>query len=328
MEIPSFIDENNVLHLLGKRVEPGKSKRINFNTAKLHTHTSVEIPVIVERAKKRGPVILITAGIHGDEINGIEIVRRVVAEGINKPRKGTIICIPVLNIFGFINGAREFPDGRDLNRVFPGTKNGALASRFAYHFTQEILPVADVCLDFHTGGASRFNAPQIRIDRRHNKNILLSKIFAAPFTIISPNIKKSYRITCDQHNIPILLYEGGKSLDSNNEVTQVALEGIKRVLSHYEMLRLDIPVLSSETESILIENTFWMRAKYSGLLHLKIPAGKHIRKGEILAHITDPYGNFAHRVKATSNGHVINANQAPTVYQGDAIFHISKEKNE
>lgn len=327
MEVPPFIDDDNVLHLLGKRVEPGKSKRINFNTAKLHTHTSVEIPVIVERSKRKGPVILITAGIHGDEINGIEIVRRIIAEGINKPQKGTVICIPVLNIFGFINGAREFPDGRDLNRVFPGTKHGALASRFAYHFTQEILPIADVCLDFHTGGASRFNAPQIRIDRGHKKNMLLAKIFSAPFIIISPNIKKSYRYTCDQHNIPVLLYEGGKSLDSNNEVTQVAVEGVKRVLSHFDMLKIENPVVPAESESILIESTFWMRAKYSGLLHLKIPVGKQIRKGEIVAHITDPYGNFIHRVKATNNGHVINANQAPTVYQGDAIFHISKETN-
>lgn len=328
MKHSPFIDENNVLHLLGKTVEPGKSKQINFNTAKLHTHTSVEIPVIVERAKKKGPVILITAGIHGDEINGIEIVRRVIAEGINKPQRGTIICIPVLNIFGFINGSREFPDGRDLNRVFPGTKNGALASRFAYHFTNEILPIADACLDFHTGGARRFNAPQIRIDRTHKKNILLAKIFSAPFTVISPNIKKSYRYTCDQHNIPVLLYEGGKSLDNDTYITQVALDGIKRILSHYDMLRIEVPVIVAESDSILIENTFWMRAKYSGLLHLKIPVGKHIRKGEIVAHITDPYGKFIHRVKAKSNGYVINVNQAPTVYQGDAIFHISKAKDE
>lgn len=326
MIVPPFIDDDNVLHLLGKHIEPGKSKRINFNTAKLHTHTSVEIPVLVERSKKKGPVVLITAGIHGDEINGIEIVRRVVAEGINKPEKGTIICIPVLNIFGFISGSREFPDGRDLNRVFPGTKNGALASRFAYHFTNEILPIATLCLDFHTGGASRFNAPQIRIDRGHKKNILLAKIFSAPFTVISPNIKKSYRITCDEHNIPIILYEGGKSLDSDTHITQVALEGIKRVLNHYGMLRKEIPVATAKTESILIEETIWMRAKYSGLLHVKIPVGKHIHKGEIVAHITDPYGKFIHRVKAKSNGYVINVNQAPTVYQGDAIFHISKEK--
>lgn len=326
MKTAPYIDEQNVLHILGKKIEPGKSKRINFNTAKLHTHTSVEIPVIIERAKRKGPVVLITAGIHGDEINGIEIVRRVIAEGINLPQRGTIICMPVLNIFGFISGSREFPDGRDLNRVFPGTKNGALASRFAYHFTNEILPIADMCLDFHTGGASRFNAPQIRIDRSHKKNTLLSKIFSAPFTVISPNIKKSYRYTCDQHNIPVLLYEGGKSLDNDTYITQVALDGIKRVLSHYDMLRIEVPVVVAESDTILIENTFWMRAKYSGLLHVKIPVGKHIHKGEIVAHITDPYGKFIHRVKAKSNGYVINVNQAPTVYQGDAIFHISKEK--
>lgn len=328
MGVEPFIDDHNNMYLLGEKIPPGKSVRINFNTTRLHTHTSVEIPVIVERSKKKGPVVLITAGIHGDEINGVEIVRQIIDKGINKPLKGSIICIPVLNIFGFISSTREFPDGRDLNRVFPGTKNGALASRFAYQFTNEILPVADLCLDFHTGGAARFNAAQIRIAKENKKDVQLAKLFNAPFTVYSPNIKKSYRITCEGMGKPILLYEGGKSHDINTEITRHALEGTKRVLAHYQMLRNDIPLTTHSNESIFIEDTFWLRAKYSGMFHLKISIGKKIKKGEIIAQITDPYGSFKHKVKAPSEGYVINVNEAPIVYQGDAIFHISKEKSD
>ena len=181
--------EDNVLTILGHNVALGERKTINMNIAKLYTSTKVEIPVIVERSKVPGPVVLITAGIHGDEINGVEIVRQIIQKKINKPIKGTVICIPVLNVFGFLSMDRNFPDGRDLNRVFPGTKNGSLASRFAYQFTQEILPHANICLDFHTGGASRFNAPQIRVADEDSENMNLAKIFNAPFILLSKTPK-------------------------------------------------------------------------------------------------------------------------------------------
>ena len=322
----AFIDEHNVLDILGKKVHPGKSATINFNMAKLYTTTSVDVPIIVERAKKPGPVVLITAGIHGDEINGVEVVRQLIVKEINKPARGTVICIPILNVFGFLNMTREFPDGRDLNRVFPGSKNGSLASRFAYQFVQKILPVADFCMDFHTGGASRFNAPQIRIHKGENKSIHYAKVFNAPFTIISKTISKSYRDTCAKQGKPVLLFEGGKSNDSNKQVAKHGVEGVMRILNHFEMLKpkFDVPDVTAET--IFIENSSWMRAKYSGLLHVKIPFGKHVEKGEYIATITDPYGKLRHKVKAPNEGYIINVNESPIVYQGDAIFHISTSK--
>src|SRR5690606_24069325 len=146
--------------ILGETVLPGDSKTINMEIARLHTMTKLKVPIIVERAKTDGPVVLFSAGLHGDEINGVEIVRRLIVRKINKPKRGTIICIPVINVFGFVNKTREFPDGRDLNRVFPGSKNGSLASRFAFHLLNEIVPHIDYCVDFHAGGASRFNAAQ------------------------------------------------------------------------------------------------------------------------------------------------------------------------
>jgi len=124
--------QKETITILGKTIKVGERYEANFNVAKLHTSSSVDVPVIIERSKKPGPVVLFTAGIHGDEVNGVEIVRQIIAKGINKPKCGTIICIPVINVFGFINLKREFPDGRDLNRVFPGLKKGSLASRAAY----------------------------------------------------------------------------------------------------------------------------------------------------------------------------------------------------
>ncbi len=317
------ITSDNVLEILGEKVKPGKSATINFNMAKLYTTTSVEVPVIIERSKKPGPVVLITAGIHGDEINGVEIVRQIISKGINRPQKGTVICIPVVNIFGFLNLRREFPDGRDLNRMFPGTKHGSLASRFAYQFVKKILPLANFCLDFHTGGASRFNAPQIRVKRGDEQSLKYARIFSAPFTIYSKTITKSYRETCAKKGIPVLLFEGGKSMDSNRDIAKHGVEGAMRILSFLEMLNPKFEYPDAITETVVIENTNWMRAKYSGLLHIKIPCGKHVEKGEYIGTITDPYGKFRHKVKAVNTGYVININEAPIVYQGDAIFHIS-----
>lgn len=319
------IDENDVLHLLGEEIVPGQKKIIDFNTAKLYTTTVVKVPVIVERAKKPGPVILITSGIHGDELNGVEIVRQLIARKINKPKRGTVICIPIVNVFGFLNMQREFPDGRDLNRMFPGSKNGALASRFAYQFMHEILPVADLCLDFHTGGAQRFNAAQIRLKRNSAEGLKYAKIFNAPFTVYSKLISKSYRGACAKNGTPILLFEGGKSQDSDKGIAEAGVKGAVRILKHLDMLRKGFVVEKPEIKTIFIEKSRWIRASYSGLLHNKIPIGKYVKKGEYIATITDPYGSFRHKVKAPNDGYIINVNQSPIVYQGDAIYHISQE---
>ncbi len=319
------IDEHNVLTILGEKIPPGAKRTINFNMAKLYTTTSVEVPIIIQRAKKRGPCILITAGIHGDEVNGVEIVRQVIAKRINRPAKGTIICIPVLNVFGFINMTRAFPDGRDLNRVFPGTRGGSLASRFAYQFVQKILPLADFCMDFHTGGASRFNVAQVRVDESDQELVEYAKIFNAPFTVFSRNITKSYRATCAKMGKPILLFEGGKSQVSDKEVAREGVFGVMRILSHFGMLSPEFKLPEHNKNPVTISRSTWVRAKYSGLLHLKVSYGDLVEKGGILATITDPYGTFSHKVKSLNEGYIININEASLVYQGDAIFHISTD---
>lgn len=315
--------EERDIVILNERIALGESKTIDFSIAKLYTTTPVEIPIIIERAKVPGPTILLTAALHGDEINGVEIIRQVIAKKYNKPKRGTIICVPILNVFGFLNSNRFYPDGRDLNRVFPGTKTGSLASRVAYHFTKKILPHADYCIDFHTGGASRHNAPQIRIKPGDEKLLELAKVFNAPFTVYSNTIEKSYRITCAKMGIPSLLFEGGKSLESNKEVVKEGVDGVLRILHYLDMLNKKTVPAAAHGKTVIISKTKWVRAQRSGLLHIKVASNKHVEKGELLATITDPYGKMRFKVSAPNEGYIINVNQSPIVNQGDAIFHIS-----
>ncbi|WP_178990911.1 succinylglutamate desuccinylase/aspartoacylase family protein [Winogradskyella schleiferi] len=315
--------EKDLLHILGKEVALGESAQVSFNVAKLHTQNTIDVPVIIERSKKPGPTILITAGIHGDEVNGVEIVRQIISKGINKPKKGTIICIPVINVFGFIHLDREFPDGRDLNRVFPGIRGGSLASRVAFKLVTEILPHADLVLDFHTGGADRFNASQIRIIKKEKTLDELAKIFGAPFIYYSKNLKKSFRNTCHKLSIPILLFEGGKSFHIDNTITNTAVNGTKRVLHHLGMLNRKFKVSEPKKPCIYIEDSKWIRAKFSGMFKATVSINAEVKKGDDIGNITDPYGSFNHFVKAPNDGYVFNINESPIIYQGDAIFHIS-----
>ncbi len=311
------------INILGETILPGENRTLNMEIAKLHTMTKLKIPVIVERSLVEGPVVLFSAGLHGDEINGVEIVRQIITQKINKPKIGTIICIPVMNVFGFLNKTREFPDGRDMNRVFPGSKNGSLASRFAYYLLNEIIPLVDYCIDFHAGGADRFNAPQIRIVPHNYELKKLADVFQAPFGLYSKNISGSFRNSCDKLGVKMLLFEGGKSMDINTDVTQEGVEGTKRFLEHFGMLNPKKNAQKADTKTIYIEKSNWVRANRSGMFHSVTKVGTFVEKGSILAKISDPYGAVEVKVKAPNSGYIINANEAPIVYQGDAIFHIS-----
>jgi predicted deacylase len=316
--------KSKTITILGESILPGESKTIDMEIAKLHNAAKLKIPIIIKRSKIDGPTILFTAGIHGDEINGIEIVRQLISKKINKPKIGTIICIPIINMFGYINMSRQFPDGRDLNRMFPGSKNGSLASRFAYHILTEVMPVVDYAIDFHAGGASRFNAPQIRLAPNQPELKQLADVFNAPFTLFSKNIAGSFRNSSQKLQVKMLLFEGGKSLDINNDVALSGIEGVKRVLDFLGMLDPKHELTATATKSLYINKSIWIRAQCSGLLHDHNKIGKFVKKGETLASITDPFGKFEKLVKASNDGYIINANHSPIVYQGDAVYHISK----
>jgi hypothetical protein len=311
--------------ILGRNIKAGERFEANFDVAKLHTSSHIDVPVIVERSKHPGPVILLTAGIHGDEVNGVEIVRQIIAKGINKPKCGTIICIPVINVFGFINLSRDFPDGRDLNRVFPGSKKGSLASRVAHKLLNEIVSEVDMVIDFHTGGAGRFNAPQIRIAKNNPELDALANIFGAPFVLYSKLLKKSFRTACHKLGKPMLLFEGGKSFHIDTNVTNIAVNGVKRVLNSFGMLNPKFKVSKPKNKPIYVAESRWQRASFSGMFKSSVRIGSKVAKGDVLGHITDPYGKLNHSVKASISGYIINSNQSPIVYQGDALFHISTQ---
>lgn len=316
-------EQKRTITVLGKAIKEGESCELNFSVANLHTSSSVDVPVFVERSKKPGPIVLFTAGIHGDEVNGVEIVRQIIAKGINKPKRGTIICIPVINVFGFINIEREFPDGRDLNRVFPGSRKGSLASRVANKLLKEVIPDVDFVLDFHTGGSGRFNAPQIRLAKNQPELDELASVFNAPFVLYSNNIKKSFRSSCTKLGKPILLFEGGKSFHIDPLITNTGVNGAKRILKHFDMLAPKFKTSTPKKSSIFILNSKWQRANFSGMFKPTISISSKVEKGNIIGHITDPYGKFNHSVKALHSGYIINVNQSPIVYQGDALFRIT-----
>lgn len=313
------------LVILNETILPGEKKTIYMEIAKLHTATKLKIPVIIERSKLDGPTVLFSAGIHGDEINGVEIVRSLIVQKINKPFRGTIICIPVVNMFGFINKSREFPDGRDLNRVFPGSRKGSLASRFAFHLLNDIMPHIDYAIDFHAGGASRFNAAQIRIAPNNSELKKLADVFSAPYTLVSKNISGSFRNACEKMNVKMLLFEGGKSLDINDHIAEEGVNGAKRILSFLNMLSPKQKFPPTTEPTIYISKSSWVRASRSGLFHDYNKIGCYVKKGFVLGSVTDPFGKFEQKVKAPNDGYIINANHAPIVYQGDAIYHISNE---
>lgn len=316
------------MEILNNFIAPGQSKVINLNIAKLHTGTSLAVPIIIERAKVDGPCLLLTAGIHGDEVNGVEIVRQIISQGYNKPTTGMVICVPVVNVFGFLSKIREFPDGRDLNRMFPGAKNGSLASRFAYYIVKAITPHVDYCIDYHTGGGERFNYSQIRIDGSNEETLNLAKVFGVKFIMDAKNRDKSFRETLTSMGKHVLLFEGGKSLHLDRIVTQLGVNGALRIMSHLGIRDFSQELLESPfakaSDMVVVKDSTWIRAKHSGMFRSYKSIGAFVKKGDVLGTLSDPYGGFEVDVKATYEGYVICATQAPIVNEGDALFHITK----
>ncbi|MFT6698927.1 MAG: putative deacylase [Porticoccaceae bacterium] len=314
---------NNPFILLGKEIPEGKRTVLDLEVAKLHTRTTVKVPVIIERSLNPGPVVLLLAGIHGDETNGVGIIREIIDLGINKPKNGTIICIPVFNIFGYLIQTREFPDGRDLNRMFPGTLNGSLASQFAYQFTKEIAPFVDYVIDFHTGGGERDNIAQIRCSKHDEKTLELAKVFNPPMIVFSHNITKSLRDTLHKMGKTVLLFEGGKSKELNPTIINEGVNGTKNVLIHLGVIEGEITVRETP---IFVEKAKWLRASHSGMFKIRVANGSFVKKREVLGVIQDPFGEFKKKIYAPFNCHIFCINKTPIVNKGDALFHLSLEE--
>jgi predicted deacylase len=309
--------------ILGKEIPKGKCTILNLEVAKLHTRTIVKVPVIIERSKIPGPVVLLLAGIHGDETNGVGIVREIINQKLNKPNVGTIICIPVFNIFGYLIQTREFPDGRDLNRMFPGSPNGSLASQFAYQFTKEIAPFVDYVIDFHTGGGQRDNIAQIRCDKDDEKALELAKVFNPPVIVHSDYITKTLRDTLHKMGTTILLFEGGKSKELNPKIISEGVNGTRNILIHLGLIKGEINIRETP---VFVKKTKWLRAPNSGMFKVMIKNGTFFKKKQILGVIQDPFGEFNKKIYAPFDGYIFCVNKTPIVNKGDALFHLSIEK--
>src|SRR5690606_20856858 len=281
------MNQSEKFKILDEEIQPGETKTINLKIAKLHTMTDLNIPVIVSHSTQKGPVVLLSAGLHGDEFNGIEIVRQIIRNEINVPQIGTIICMPLVNVFGFVNQEREFPDGRDLNRVFPGSAHGSLASQFAYHLMEFIVPLVDYVIDFHAGGSSRFNVPHVRIEENNPELKMMADAFQAPFLLYSKNLEGSFREACDKIGVKYLLFEGGKSLEISKEVVLEAVYGTKRFLKYLGMLNEKHTEKTAERPMICIENSTWIRADFSGLFQSAVSFGNYVEENQIIAWITE-----------------------------------------
>ncbi|HMR43605.1 MAG TPA: succinylglutamate desuccinylase/aspartoacylase family protein [Saprospiraceae bacterium] len=308
------------MELNGEKINAGAKAIVKINVGRLPSGNQINLNTFVYRGKKSGPTLLVLAGVHGDEINGVEIVRRAIAGGIfERLTRGNVIAIPVLNIFGFINFSRDVPDGKDVNRSFPGESSGSLASRVAFTFSKKILPLIDFGVDFHTGGRSLYNFPQVRFSKGHPQSLEMAKNFGAPFSLASKPIAKSLRKTGIEQNKPIIVFEGGESLRLDGLAIQKGLEGLQNLLYKNEMA----DKISEPKTTAVFENTSWERAPRSGIFVWSKSSGTPVKKGEPLGFIGDPYGQEKIMIRAKKDGYIVGHNNAPVVSQGDALFHIA-----
>lgn len=303
-------------------VNPGEETTIILNVAQLPTRTQIDIPITVFNSKNPGPTLLLMAGLHGDEINGIEILRRIFDHKMHHVNSGRVIIIPILNIYGFLNFSREVPDGKDVNRSFPGSNNGSLASKVAHMLMTEVVPQIDYGIDLHTGGGQINNYPQLRADFNIEKNRELAGYFQAPLYVQSNLIDKSLRWAAHQLGKQIIVFEGGESLRFSPFAIQEGINGILRLMKGLGM-RDDAP--EQPLDRIEIKDMRWIRCLESGLWILNCIEGQKITKGQLLGYTTSPFGDFQSEVYSPIDGYIIGLNYMSVVNRGDALIHIGTE---
>lgn len=311
------------LVIAGQEIRPGEFKEVDINIARLPSHTVIDTPIYISRGRLDGPVLALTAGMHGDEINGMEIVRRILDGGLHRTERGTVICMPIVNVYGFLNYSREVPDGKDINRSFPGTRSGSLASRVAHHVVREILPHIDYGVDFHTGGAMRANYPQIRAVLNDKKNMELAAAFNAPFTVDAPFRPNSLRKEAARRGKNIIVYEGGESLRFDLQAIEEGIAGTLRLMKYLKMINR---APGTKRKSRVIRASRWVRARHAGLFQSNVQCGQRVHENEWIGAITDPFGEFKEQIKSPATGHVIGLNNIPVINAGDALIHVGIEK--
>lgn len=305
---------------LGETIPPSSRRVIELEAAKLYTDSPLSIPIEVLHGASPGPVLMINAAIHGDELNGVEIIRQLLNTLDEKKLKGTVIAVPIVNVFGFIHKSRYLPDRRDLNRCFPGSEKGSLASRMAYTFFSQVAERCDYILDLHTGAIHRTNLPQIRADLSNSETLRIAQAFATPVIIDSPLRDGSLRSEAEKQQIPVLTYEAGEALRFDPIAINAGIIGIQRVMQAIGMLR---PSRKKIPNSIIAKSTSWLRAEADGILRTLVSLGDKVEKGQVLAYINSPLGKLEVEIRANKSGIVIGQQTLPLVNEGDAVFHLA-----
>jgi uncharacterized protein len=314
MARPSFAIGQN-------RVRAGFRQEIGLPIAKLVTGEDVTLPVLVLHGREDGPTVWVDAAIHGDEVGGVDIIRRVLADLDPKTLHGTLIAVPIVNVHGFMAGDRYLPDRRDLNRSFPGTARGSLAGRVAHLMMTEIVAPSDVGIDLHTGSDHRTNLPQIRADLDDPATRALAETFGAPVMIHAGTRDGSLRHAAREHGATVLLYEGGEALRFDDWAIDAGVAGVNRVLASLGMIDGET---APERASVESRKTGWVRASASGIARIECALGAEVEAGDRLGVISNSFGKRLATIKASRSGVVIGRLEAPLVNRGDAVVHIAE----
>ena len=310
------------IEIAGIKINPGSRQSIDIPLPSFYTHSSVNMPVHVVHGRQPGPVLLVSAAVHGDEINGVEIIRRLLAHKAISRIKGTLIAIPVVNVYGFVSKSRYLPDRRDLNRSFPGSENGSMASRLANVVMTEIIPYCTHIIDLHTGAVNRENLPQIRARLADDPNLeKLAHAFGVPVILNAELLEGSFRFAAHTNGIDALLYEAGEALRFDEVAIRAGVRGVLNVMSELGMRGRSKK--QRKVDAMIANTSRWVRAAQSGILRSLVATGSRVEVDDVLAYISDPLGESSEQLISPVDGIVIGKTNLPLVFAGEAIFNIA-----
>lgn len=306
------------------RIASGERATINLPVAKLYTHTNLAMPVHVINGRRDGPTLFVCAAIHGDEINGVEIIRRLIKLPLLSRLRGALIAIPIVNVHGFLDRSRYLPDRRDLNRSFPGTERGSLAARIANLFMAEIVEQSNFGIDLHTGGLHRTNLPHIRAHLDDERTARIATAFGTPVMINADVRDGSLREAAVEKGLPMLLYEAGEALRFDEVSIRAGVRGIVNVLRELEMLPPSRSRRKRPYRPVVARSSSWVRAPESGIFRATVPIGARVEKDGLLGLVSDSFGDTEIEVRAPAEGIVIGRTNLPLVHEGEALFHLAR----
>lgn len=309
------------INIGGETIGPGRRRIFDLRFARLPSGTWESLPVAVINGHKPGPIIWLSGAVHGDEINGVEVIRRVLPRLDARRLAGAVISLPVVNVLGFVGQSRYLPDRRDLNRSFPGSSRGSLASRLAHLFMTEVVAKCRYGIDLHTAAGHRTNLPQIRADLNDPETLELARAFGAPFAIHARVRDGSLRQAAAELGIKVLVYESGAAQRFDEDSITAGVDGVLRVMQSLEMGTWEVPPVT--VDPAIIRKTTWVRAGRSGIATLTIELGETVVKGQRIGSIGDALGGRPTLIKTSVAGVVIARTLNPLVSQGDALVHIA-----